>query len=106
MKKNLEALAEARATPPVVPKTPPMASPMEARPPTPRETFNELMSVLPRDLKTDEVVILKERIAEAVCLGFILEESMKQELTRTDPEDRFKKAIKILESQMAEEYGD
>jgi hypothetical protein len=60
------------------------------------------MSVLPRDLKTDEVVILKERIGEAVCLGFILEESMKQELTRTDPEDRFKKAIKILESQMAD----
>jgi len=63
------------------------------------------MSILPKDLKTDEVIILKERIDEAVCLGFILDDSMKQKLTHTDPENCFKKAIKILEGQMADEYG-
>ena len=87
-----------------VPRTPPMASPVEVRAPRPRETFDELVTILPKDLKTDEVMILRERVDEAMCLGFILEKPVKQKLSTIDPEDRFKKVIKMLESQIADEY--
>jgi hypothetical protein len=97
-------VSEARAVPRTVPKTPPMASPVKARNPTVREAFDELMSVLPKDLKTDEVEILRARVGEAVSIGFVLNNSMKRELTHTDPGDRFQKAVKILDSQMADEY--
>ena len=100
-----EGMAKQQTDRDQVPRTPPMASPVEARAPRPRETFDELVSILPKDLKTDEVMILRERIDETMCLGFILENSTKQKLTNTDPEDRFKKVIKMLESQMADEYG-
>ena len=76
-----------------VPRTPPMASPVEPRAKRPREIFDELVSILPKDLKTDEVTSLKERVYEALYHGFTLERPMKQKLSAIDSGDRFKEVI-------------
>jgi hypothetical protein len=80
-----------------------MASPVEPRAKRPREIFDELVSILPKDLKTDEVTSLKERVDEAIYHGFILERPVKRKLSAIDPEDRFKEVIKVLEIKIADE---
>jgi hypothetical protein len=69
----------------------------------PREIFDELVSMLPKDLKTDEVTSLKERVIEALLNGFTLDRSTKQRLSAIDPGDRYKEVMKVLDVKIVDD---